>query len=96
MDCSGFAQYVMGQNGLNIPRTTYDQIKRGTKVSKPDLQQGDLVFFDTNGTNGNSADHVGIYIGNGQMVHASSSKGVTTSSINSDYWKSRYYSARRY
>ena len=62
-DCSGFTQYVYKQAaGIDISRTTYSQIGVGTPVSQSDLQPGDLVFPHTG--------HVGIYIGNGQMIHA--------------------------
>lgn len=63
-DCSGFVQYVYAQMGISIPRVTYDQQAACTPVSLVSLQPGDLVFW------GYSAYHVGIYIGNGQFVHA--------------------------
>lgn len=63
-DCSGFVQYVYkNAAGISLPRTTYDQIGVGSRVSQDQLQPGDLVFPDTG--------HVGIYIGGGQMIHAS-------------------------
>lgn len=97
MDCSGFAQYVMKQNGINIPRVSADQAKAGTYVSKSNLQPGDLIFFDTIAGNGRSVDHVGIYIGNGQMIHASSGNGkVIQVSMNTNYWNQRYTTARRF
>jgi len=62
-DCSGFVQYVYrNAAGINLPRTTYDQINEGTAVSQSNLQPGDLVFPHTG--------HVGIYVGNGQMIHS--------------------------
>jgi cell wall-associated NlpC family hydrolase len=66
-DCSGFTSYVFGKLGVSLPRTTYDQINVGTSVSYSDLQPGDLVF-----TRGSSSrpEHVGIYVGGGQMIHA--------------------------
>ncbi|WP_160677777.1 C40 family peptidase [Clostridium sp. C8-1-8] len=66
-DCSGFTSYVFGKLGVNLPRTTYDQINVGTSVSYSDLQPGDLVF-----TRGSASrpEHVGIYVGGGQMIHA--------------------------
>ncbi|WP_163249322.1 NlpC/P60 family protein [Clostridium niameyense] len=67
-DCSGFVGYVYRNcAGINLPRNTYGQINVGTAVSQSNLQPGDLVFP--------SRDHVGIYVGNGQMIHASSSRG---------------------
>ena len=90
-DCSGFTSYVFAQAGISIGRTTYAQYAGGTKVS--DLQPGDLVFFNTVGSLG----HVGLYIGNGQMVHAGTpSTGVEVANINSAYWQSVYAGAVRY
>ena len=63
-DCSGLVQYVYAENGISISRTTYTQQAKATPVSFDDLQPGDLVFW------GYSAYHVGIYIGNGQYIHA--------------------------
>ncbi|MDD7795724.1 C40 family peptidase [Clostridium sp. 'White wine YQ'] len=63
-DCSGLVQYVYRHFGIGLPRTTWDQVNYGTPVSYSELQAGDLVF-----TNGNG--HVGIYVGGGQMIHAS-------------------------
>lgn len=91
-DCSGFLQYVFRQNGINLLRTSKQQYTMGFGVSKANLQKGDLVFFQT-GSNGIS--HVGMYIGNGQFIHASSSNGVTISSLSNSYWVRTYYGARR-
>lgn len=97
MDCSSFTQYVMKQNGVSISRTAADQAKGGSAVSKSNLQPGDLVFFNTIAGNGKNVDHVGIYIGNGQMIHNSSSKGkVVQVNMNTEYWNTRYTTARRY
>ena len=65
-DCSGFTSYVYKQFGVDIGRTTYDQVKRGTVVSKANLQPGDLVFFGSK----TSPYHVGIYVGGGQYIHS--------------------------
>ncbi|MBQ9762481.1 MAG: C40 family peptidase [Oscillospiraceae bacterium] len=92
-DCSGFVQYVMKQSGITLPRTTAQQVKVGTYVSKSNLQPGDLVFLQNTYRTGVS--HVGIYIGNGNVIHASSSKGVTTSSLSGSYFAKHYHSARR-
>lgn len=92
-DCSGFTQYVMKLSGITLPRTTTEQYKVGTYVAKKDLQPGDLVFLQNTYRAGIS--HVGIYIGDGKMIHASSSKGVTTSNLSSSYYTSHYYGARR-
>lgn len=92
-DCSGFTSYVYKQFGYtSINRTASGQYKQGTSVSKSELQQGDLVFF----ASGGSIYHVGIYIGSGQFIHASSSSvGVVISDLNSSYYTSRYYGAKR-
>lgn len=66
-DCSGFTQYVYKHFGVSIGRTTYDQINDGVGVSRDQLQPGDLVFF---GKGGNPT-HMGMYVGNGAMIHAS-------------------------
>lgn len=91
-DCSGYVSYVFAQNGIALPRISRDQYTVGTKVAFEDLQRGDLVFFSIAG-NG-IVSHVGIYLGDGQFINASSSKGVTVYVIGS-YWKSVYVGARR-
>ncbi|PYG88210.1 cell wall-associated NlpC family hydrolase [Ruminiclostridium sufflavum DSM 19573] len=91
-DCSGFTQYVLGKNGITVPRTAAEQYKSGTSVSKSNLRVGDLVFFTTYKE---GPSHLGFYLGNGNFIHASSSKGVTISSLSSDYYSSRYIGARR-
>lgn len=92
-DCSGLVQYVFKQHGISLNRTTVTQYKQGTYVSKASLKPGDLVFFQN--TYGSGISHVGIFIGNGQFIHASSSKGVMISSLSNTYWASHYYGARR-
>lgn len=92
-DCSGLVQYVFNQSGINLPRTTTEQVQVGTYVSKSNLQPGDLVFLQNTYRQGVS--HVGIYIGDGQMIHASSSKGVVISNLSSSYYTQHYHSARR-
>jgi len=95
-DCSGLAQYVYKHFGYSINRGATSQLKNGVKVSKSELQPGDLVFFNKHGTGANIASHVGIYIGNGQFVHASNSKvGVIISDLYSDYYVKVYTTARR-
>ena len=68
-DCSGLMQYVAKQNGININRVSQDQFKNGTAVSKENLQPGDLVFFKSSGSAA-APGHVGMYVGNGQYLHA--------------------------
>ncbi|MBP9483459.1 MAG: C40 family peptidase [Negativicutes bacterium] len=91
-DCSGFIQYVWQRNGISIPRTADVQYLSGKKVSRWSLQPGDIVFFTTYEK---GASHNGIYMGNNQFIHASSSRGVMVSDLNEDYWKTRYYGACR-
>lgn len=92
-DCSGFVQYVFKAHGISLNRTAATQYKHGIFVSKSNLQPGDLVFFQNTYKAGIS--HVGIYIGDGKFIHASSSKGVVISSLSSSYYVSHYYGARR-
>lgn len=91
-DCSGFVQYTFAKNGISLPRVSRDQYKVGTSVSFSNLQPGDLVFFSLakNGV----IDHDGIYVGNGQFINSSSSKGVTIYSLGS-YWQSAFVGAKR-
>lgn len=91
-DCSGFVQYVFAKHGISLPRVSRDQYKVGTPVSFDNLRPGDLVFFSLS-KNG-VVDHEGIYVGNGQFINASSSKGVTIYTLGS-YWKSAYIGAKR-
>lgn len=92
-DCSGFVQYVFNLHGIQLPRTSQQQWNVGTSVSKANLQPGDLVFFANTYTSGIS--HLGIYVGDNQFIHASSSKGVIISSLINSYWATRYYGAKR-
>ena len=88
-DCSGFTQSVFANFGISIPRTAAAQASSGTPVSLSDIQAGDLLFY----SNGSGIGHVTIYMGNGQVVHASNSNtGITIS----DYGYRTPVSARRY
>ena len=94
-DCSGFALYVYKQFGYSLNRVAADQMSNGTPVSKSELAPGDLVFF-TAGRGSSYIGHVGIYIGDNQMVHASTSTtGVIVSDLDSGYYTERYAGARR-
>lgn len=93
-DCSGYVQYVMNLVGVTMNRSAILQLQDGVIIQKNDLQCGDLVFFSNTGGNG-FASHVGIYIGNGQMIHAGSSTGVVISDLNSTYYAEHYQCARR-
>mgnify|MGYP002739503453 FL=1 len=89
IDCSAFVQKTMsGAFNVHLPRSTAEQRYSGHSISKSDLQPGDLVFFRKN-------NHVGVYIGGGKFVHASTSQGVTTSSLSESYWSRTYTQSRR-
>ncbi|WGX74509.1 SH3 domain-containing protein [Paraclostridium bifermentans] len=93
-DCSGLVYYVYGQHGIKMPRTSREQANVGTTVSQSQLQPGDLIFSSTDGSGG--VNHVGIYIGNGQMIHAPNSNDVVkTTNINTSYWQNAYVKAKR-
>lgn len=92
-DCSGFTSFVYRQVGISLPRTTGAQASVGSKVSKGNLKPGDLLIFGNTYKSGVS--HVGVYIGNGNFIHAANSRtGVITSSINSGYWSTHFYYGR--
>ena len=92
-DCSGFIGFTYKKaTGRTLPRTAAQMYKTGKPVSKANLKKGDLVFFSTVKK---GASHAGIYIGNNQFIHASSSKGVTITALSNSYWKSRYIGAKR-
>jgi len=86
-DCSGFTQYVYAHFGIRIGRTTYDQINDGVGVARSNLQPGDLVFFGAN-----SPHHMGIYVGNGNYIHAPHTGDVIKIS---PVGRSDYMTARR-
>jgi len=93
IDCSSFVQKVFREHQIDLPRTAREQSQMGTEVAQGDLRKGDLVFFHTYAS---YPSHVGIYLGDGKMIHASSGKGeVTVSDLNSDYYRSRYLGAKR-
>lgn len=92
-DCSGLVYYCFGQYGYSLKRTADDQMdNNGVAISRDSLQVGDLVFFGYD----SYANHVGIYIGNNNFVHAANpSSGVRVSSMNETYYANRYLGARR-
>lgn len=91
-DCSGYSSYVFAKHGVDLPRTASQQYNVGTKISKDELQRGDLVFFETYKP---GPSHLGIYVGSNKFIHASSSNGVSISDLNEAYWKKRYIGSRR-
>lgn len=95
-DCSSFTKYVFGKNGIYLPRTSKQQATVGTYVPKSQLRKGDLVFFSTRASGKGNIGHVGIYAGDGKILHTyKPGVGVTHSNINSDWWSSHYITARR-
>jgi cell wall-associated NlpC family hydrolase len=93
-DCSGFVKQVMQHGGISMPRTAAEQSQKGTHVSGGELKAGDLVFFHT--SRGSRISHVGIYMGNGKFIHASSGGGkVQVNSLDDKYYKKHFATARR-
>ncbi|GAA3404374.1 hypothetical protein GCM10020370_23530 [Paenibacillus hodogayensis] len=88
-DCSSFTQYLYELKGVTLPRTSKEQSKAGTYVPRSQLQPGDLVFFYS------PVHHVGIYIGNGKVLHTYGDPGVTIDDLNSGWWDEHYTTARR-
>ncbi|MGG0822396.1 C40 family peptidase [Paenibacillus turicensis] len=95
-DCSSFTKYIFKKYGITLPRTSVAQSKVGKAVSKANLQVGDLLFFSSGSrANGKNVTHVGVYAGNGKVLHTYGSPGVTLSDLNSGNWKRTYLKARR-
>ncbi len=92
IDCSGFVHLTYKKAlGVTVPRSTNLLAKTGTEISRKQLAVGDLVFFKT----GLAKQHVGIYVGNSQFIHASTSKGVMKSNLKSPYWSKHYWKSAR-
>jgi cell wall-associated NlpC family hydrolase len=93
-DCSGFTRYIYRQHaGVDLPHSASAQFRMGTPVPRDQLKPGDLVFFQTYRR---GASHVGIYIGDGKFIHASSAgRRVRVDSLNDGYYRQRYLGARR-
>jgi len=96
-DCSGYTKYVFRENGITIPRYSGHQANVGTKIRFDELQKGDLVFFDTAKGFHGKVNHVGIYIGNDEFIHASSArkKVMITSFSQKKFYKNRFLHGRR-
>jgi peptidoglycan DL-endopeptidase CwlO len=95
MDCSGFIYTIYAERVPDLPRRSIDQYRYGTAVTTGKEEPGDLVFFNTEGW---SASHVGIYLGDGRFIHAASGEkrnGIIISSLDSPYYRARYLGARR-
>jgi len=92
IDCSGFVHITFKSKlGVDLPRTTWLQAKLGREISKDELQAGDLVFFRT----GKTTRHVGIYLEENKFMHASFSRGVMISKLDTIYWRSKYWKSVR-
>ena len=92
VDCSGLVKRIYKDAfGIRMPRTARQQAARGFNVDRSELKPGDLVFFRPPG----KKDHVGIYLGKGEFVHASATRGVTISRMELNYWRKYYWTARR-
>ncbi|WP_396265823.1 C40 family peptidase [Halobacillus shinanisalinarum] len=96
-DCSGFTHTIYKSNGITIPRDSSVQATHGIPVAKEDLQKGDLLFFAYNEGEG-SVHHVGMYIGDGQMIHSPNTESTVEiiDVFESDYYSSEFSGARRY
>lgn len=97
-DCSSYTKTVFSSVGITLPRVSRDQASKGEYVKKGDLRVGDLLFFTNKDLYSDGrVGHVGIYIGNGKMIHASSSLGVdiTENVLNNRYWSKNYLFAKR-
>lgn len=96
-DCSGFVQYVFGENGITLGRSSRDQAREGVPIQLSELKPGDLIFFNMRQKKHSSIDHVGLYIGNGQFIHASSyrSREITIENLENGSYMNRLVGARR-
>ena len=93
LDCSGFMQYIFKRSmGITLPRTSAEMATVGQQVDRANLKPGDMVFFGPGGR----VSHVGMYIGNDRFIHAPrTGRDIEITSMNGNYWKSRYITARR-
>ncbi|RYY50546.1 MAG: NlpC/P60 family protein [Chitinophagaceae bacterium] len=92
IDCSALTGLLLSTvYAVGVPRTAREQYAASDKIAREDMQEGDLVFFNTKG----GISHVGVYLNNDRFVHASTSSGVTISSLNDDYYSKRFIGAGR-
>lgn len=93
IDCSAFSQIIeQSIYNINLPRTAQEQYNLSRHIGIEELNEGDLVFFNTGGRD---VSHVGIYLLNNKFVHAATSGGVMVNDLNDNYWKSRFKGAGR-
>lgn len=93
-DCSSLMKTIFAENGIDLPRTSRQQAQVGEPISRSELQKGDLVFFSTSDSNGRIA-HVGVYAGNGKLLHTWGPGGVRLDNMNSGWLDDSYITARR-
>ena len=92
IDCSAFSQFLFASvYGLSIPRTAREQYSLTNRISRTELKEGDLIFFNTRG----GVSHVGIYLQNNKFVHASTSGGVMISDVFDEYWARKFVGTGR-
>ncbi len=92
IDCSGFVYVTFKRRfGIALPRTTKEMVRLGITIDAGDWRAGDLIFFKT----GIFDRHVGVYIDDGQFLHASTSQGVVISELDNPYWHSAYWKTKR-
>lgn len=95
IDCSGLTRYAYQRAGIYLNWIAQEQLANGLIVAKEEMKCGDLVFFDRTSNNGRVATHVGIYIGDGKMVHSGTSNGVVVVDLSVSYFEEHYLCARR-
>ena len=92
IDCSAFSGLLLSTvYAIKLPRTAREQYRACLKIDKENMQEGDMVFFNTRG----GVSHVGVYLGDGYFVHASVSNGVTISSLDDDYYRRKFIGGGR-
>ncbi|MBW9173272.1 C40 family peptidase [Clostridium estertheticum] len=94
-DCSGLVQYVYKSIGINLPRTTMDQVNAGSSININSLQKGDLVFFRTNPVIPNQVSHVGIYVGNNKFIQSPKTGDVIKTSLLTGYYNNNFVIGKR-
>ena len=89
-DCSGFIYYLFKESNITIPRTSLNQSKIGKPIPREEIEVGDILSFDT--TNAGHVNHSGLYLGDGEFIHASSGRayGVTTSKLDTGFYKDKF------
>jgi len=89
-DCSGFVYYLFKENNITIPRASLQQSKAGKKLTREQIQKGDILFFDTHQRN--HVNHSGVYLGEGKFIHSSSGKayGVTISTLDKGFYADKF------